>query len=128
MTDTTHPPPDFTGLWSVQRCGDRLELGYVNGIKEGVYRYVKPNGVCIREGSKRAGRWHGRHIIRAEDGTVLSDSEFIDGTGVYRIFNSSKQLTDEVPLHDGKPHGITKRWVRGILVELRHYENGKCVA
>ena len=129
MTKTTRPAADFAGLWVMERSGgDRVEAEYVNGVQEGVYRYVKANGVCIREGRKKGGRWHGRHIIRAADGTVLSDSEFIDGNGIYRIFNTAKQLTDEVPLFDGRPHGTAKRWVRGVLVELRHYENGMCVA
>jgi len=113
----------------VQHCGgDRLEVEYVDGIREGVHRYVKANGVCIREGQKKVGKWHGRHIIRATDGTVLSDSEFTEGTGIYRIFNSAKQLTDEIPLRDGKPHGTAKRWVFGNLVELRNYNEGLCIA
>jgi len=123
------PPSDFTGLWSVIRgYGARIEIEYVNGVPNGCYRYWHEQGVCIREGFTKNGQWDGKFITRKTDGTVLDVSEFNEGTGIYRIFNSNGQLTDEIPLQHGKPHGAAKRWCFGKLVEIRHYLDGQCVA
>lgn len=123
------PPPHFTGLWITKRpSGDRWETEYVDGVRHGASRYVTSSGVLLREGGYRHGRRHGNLITRAVDGTVLDETEFIDGNGTYRIFNSAKQMTDEIPMQHGMPHGIAKRWVRGDLVELRHYTQGICEA
>jgi antitoxin component YwqK of YwqJK toxin-antitoxin module len=123
------PPPNFTGLWTRRRdYGARTEIEYVNGVPNGVWRYWHEHGACLREGFKKNGQWHGKLITRAADGTVLDVSEFDEGTGVYRIFNSNHQLTDEVPLRRGRPHGVARRWVLGKLVETRHYVDGQCVA
>lgn len=123
------PPSDFTGLWTIHRpYGARIEIEYVQGAPNGSYRYWHENGACLREGFKRNGQWHGTLIARAADGTVLDTSDFDEGTGVYRIFNSDHQLTDEIPLRHGRPHGTAKRWMLGKLVETRHYVDGQCIA
>jgi hypothetical protein len=123
------PSPDFTGLWTLTRSfGDRIEVEYVNGIRNGVYRHWLKNGVCHREGYTKNGQWHGRLINRASNGAILDETEFVEGTGTYRIFNSNDQLTDEIPLRHGQPHGSARRWILGNLVETRHYVDGQCIA
>jgi hypothetical protein len=62
------------------------------------------------------------------DGTVLDESEFIEGTGTYRIFNSGGRLTDEIPLRHGKPHGAAKSWRGGKPAVICHYVDGQRVA
>jgi len=106
----------------------RIEADYTDGVENGIYRYWHPRGVCLREGSKKAGLWHGKLITRSADGTVLDISDFNEGTGVYRIFNSNHQMTDEVPLVRGKAHGVVRTWRLGKLVLIRHYDRGKCIA
>ncbi len=123
------PPPNYTGLWTINRPGgSRIEIGYVNGIPNGVYRYWHEFGTCLRDGFKKNGQWHGTLVTRSADGTVLDVSEFDEGTGVYRIFNSNHQLTDEVPLLRGKPHGVVRCWCLGKLVVTMYYDNGQCSA
>jgi hypothetical protein len=123
------PPPDFTGLWTIERFdGGRTEIEYVDGVPNGSYRSWLENGVCLREGCKRNGKWHGTLITRKSDGTVLDVSEFEDGTGTYRIFNTKGRLTDEVPLRNGKPHGVARRWRSEKLVVTEHFVDGKRVA
>jgi hypothetical protein len=122
------PPPDFTGLWTTHHSyGGRSEDEYVNGVKNGVFRRWDKNGVCRREGFGKEGKYHGQLIIRNSDGTVLDESVFDEGTGIYRIFNSSGRLTDEIPMRHGRAHGTAKRWVNERLVELRYYVDGQCV-
>ena len=123
------PPPNFTGLWTVHRpWGARIEIEYVNGVPNGIYRSWNRDGACLREGSKKEGLWHGTLVTRSADGTLLDVSEFDEGTGVYRIFNSNHQMTDEVPMLRGKPHGVVRCWRLGKLVTTRFYHNGICSA
>ena len=98
-------PDNFTGIW-IDRHGAnaRTEQHYVNGIANGLHRSVLENGVLHREGCKRDGHWHGTLIVRNSRGEVSDVCEFVDGTGVYRIFNAADQMTDEVPMVHGKPH------------------------
>lgn len=121
-------PADFSGVWTVDQGFGRTEAEYIDGVANGRFRSWNESGVCLREGFKKDGRWDGELITRGSDGTVLDVSEFREGTGVYRIFNARGQLTDEIPMRDGKAHGAAKRWVHGRLVEIRHYEDGACVA
>ena len=123
------PPEHFTGLWVRHRDdGTRIEAEYSEGVLNGIYRYWHPSGICLRDGFKKAGLWHGELITRGADGTILDVSEFNEGTGVYRIFNSNHQMTDEIPLVDGKPHGVVRTWQLGKLGLIRHFTNGKCIA
>ena len=126
-----HPrrPDNFTGLW-INRHGKnaRTEQQYVEGIENGPFRSILENGVVHREGRKKDGVWHGTLVVRNSRGEVLDTTEFVEGTGVYRIFNSAGQMTDEVPLVRGKPHGVVRCWRLGKLVTTRYYEHGKCNA
>lgn len=122
-------PDNFTRIWINQHgTNARTEQHYVNGIANGPYRLILENGVVHREGHKKDGLWHGPLIVRNLRGVVLDTSEFTDGTGVYRIFNSDDQMTDEVPLLHGKPHGTVRCWRLGKLVTTRYYEHGVCNA
>jgi antitoxin component YwqK of YwqJK toxin-antitoxin module len=100
----------------------------VDGVRNGCYRSWNADGVCLREGSYRNGLRDGALITRKSDGTVLDASEFNEGTGTYRIFNASGQLTDEFPLRDGKLHGAATTWRGGKVAAIRHYVDGQCVA
>ena len=126
-----HPkrPDNFTGLW-IDRWGTnaRTEQQYVNGIASGPYRSILDNGVVHREGYKKDGLWHGTIIVRSSRGEVLDTAEFVEGTGVYRIFNSEGKMTDEVPLVHGKPHGVVRCWRRDSYNMTRYYEHGVCNA
>ena len=123
------PPEHFTGLWvRVRDDGSCIEAEYIDGVANGIYRYWHPCGVCLREGSKKAGLWHGKLITRSTDGTVLDVSEFHEGTGTYRIFNTNKQMTDEIPMVRGKTHGIVRTWQLGELTWVRHYVDGQCIS
>jgi len=103
-------PANFTGLWIVRHgTKARTEQHFVNGIANGPYRSILENGIVHREGYKKDGLWHGTVIVRDSRGGILDTSEFVDGTGVYRIFNSAGQLTDEVQLIRGEPHGGSSR-------------------
>lgn len=122
-------PPDFTGIWTTgSPGGGRTETEFVNGVQEGIYRAWTRDGVCLREGTKRNGHWHGTLITRAADGIILDMAPFDHGTGVYRIFNTIGQLVDEIPLRAGKHHGMARRWLAGKPVETRHYIDGVCQA
>jgi antitoxin component YwqK of YwqJK toxin-antitoxin module len=125
-----HPkrPDNFTGLW-IERHGvnARTEQQYVGGIANGAYRSILENDVVHREGFKKDGLWHGTVIVRNSEGEILDKTEFVEGTGVYRIFNSAGQITDEVPLVPGKPHGVVRCWRSGKLV-MTHYDRGVCNA
>jgi antitoxin component YwqK of YwqJK toxin-antitoxin module len=124
----SQPQPNFTGLWTVRRsCGARIETEYVNGVPNGVYRYWHEHGCCLRDGYKKDRLWHGRLITRSADGTVLDESVFDEGTGVYRIFNSNHNMTDEIPLLSGKPHGLVRCWRSGKLVTT-YYNNGQRIS
>jgi antitoxin component YwqK of YwqJK toxin-antitoxin module len=123
------PPEHFTGLWVRHRPdGVRIEAEYTDGTPNGIYRYWNQFGVCLREGTKKAGLLHGKFITRSGDGTVLDISEFNEGTGVYRIFNSNGQMTDEIPWVKGKAHGVVRTWCFGKLVLVRYFTNGQCDA
>ena len=126
-----HPkrPDNFTGIW-INRHGTnaRTEQQYVDGIANGPYRSILENGVVLREGCKKGGLWHGTLIVRNSHGEILDTSEFVDGTGVYRIFNSDGKMTDEVPLVHGKPHGVVRCWRRDRYNMARYYEHGVCIA
>jgi hypothetical protein len=91
-----NPPPGFTGLWTVNRPDARIESEYVDGVPNGIFRERLPSGACLREGYKKHGLWHGHLITRDRHGNVLDISEFNEGTGIYRIFDSTGLLTDEV--------------------------------
>lgn len=130
-TKMVHPkrPDNYTGVW-INRHGTnaRTEQHYVNGIANGPYRSILENGVVHREGYKHDGLWHGTLIVRNSRGEVLDSGEFVDGTGVYRIFNSAGQMTDEVRLLHGKPHGVVRCWRLAKLVMTRYYDHGVCNA
>jgi len=100
----------------------------VNGIASGPYRSILDNGVVHREGYKKDGLWHGTIIVRSSRGEVLDTAEFVEGTGVYRIFSSEGKITDEVPLVHGKPHGVVRCWRRDSYNMTRYYEHGVCNA
>lgn len=122
-------PENFTGLWSSHYGrNDRTEQEYVNGIANGPYRSILENGVTHREGFKKNGLWHGTLIVRNCRGEVLDSTEFHEGTGIYRIFNSAGQMTDEVPLVHGKPHGAARCWRYGKLAMTRYFDHGICSA
>jgi len=122
-------PANFTGLWiNAGSDGARTESEWVNGIADGVYRSWNAAGVCLRDGYKKDGKWHGPLTTCDSSGRILDVSAFHEGTGTYRIFNARGQMTDEIPLVHGKRHGTSKRWVFGKLVELRHCVDGVCVA
>jgi antitoxin component YwqK of YwqJK toxin-antitoxin module len=108
--------------------GVRREVEYVNGVPNGIWRYWHPDGVCLRDGFRKNGQWHGTLVTRDTDGTVLDVSEFDEGTGVYRIFNSNKQMTDEIHLLHGKPHGVGRCWCFGKLVMTTYFDHGECYA
>ena len=126
-----HPkrPDNFTGIWT-DRWGAnaRTEQQYVKGIASGPYQSILENGVVHREGYKKDGLWHGTLIVRNSRGEVLDTAEFVDGTGVYRIFNSEGKMTDEVPLVHGRPHGVVRCWRRDRYNMTRHSEHGVCNA
>jgi hypothetical protein len=82
----------------------------------------------VDEGFKKDGLWHGTLIVRNSRGEVLDVSEFVGGTGVYRIFNSAGKMTDAVPLLHGKLHGIVRCWRRDEFVTTRYYDHGVCIA
>ncbi len=127
-TPSQKPPADFSGVWTVDGVTGRSETECVGGIPNGRFRIWSREGVCLREGFKRNGKWDGQLITRGSDGVVRDVSEFSEGTGVYRIFNARGQLTDEIPMREGKAHGAAHRWSKGKLVEIRHYVDGKCAA
>lgn len=120
-SNSTERPADFTGRW-ISRDGvnARTESDYVNGVPHGLHRSILENDVVCREGFKKNGLWHGTLITRKNDGTVLDTSEFVEGTGTYRIFTSSGKLVDEIPLLNGKRHGLVRCWRGGRLVETRY--------
>jgi hypothetical protein len=123
------PPLGFTGLWTVDLGnGARTETEYVDGIPNGRFCHWNADGVCLKEGAKKNGLWDGILILRTSGGTVLDASEFSEGTGIYRIFNSLGQLTDEFPLRHGKPHGAVTTWRGGKRAVVRHFVDGQCVA
>jgi antitoxin component YwqK of YwqJK toxin-antitoxin module len=122
------PPAGFTGLWIVESFGgEHSETEYVDGIANGISRRINENGVCTRECTMKDGQRHGTLITRDANGTVLDTSEFIDGTGIYRIFNAAGRLRDEIPLIRGKSHGLAKRWRGGWIGRLQ-YVDDKLVA
>jgi len=122
-------PDNFTGLW-INRHGTnaRTEQEYLDGIPNGAYRSILENGIIHREGQKKGGLWHGTLIVRNSRGEILDISPFIEGTGIYHIFNCAGQMTDEVPLVHGKAHGIVRCWRFGKLAVTRFFEHGTCTA
>ncbi len=122
-------PENFSGIW-VNRHGvtARTEQEYVNGVASGVFRSIHESGVVLRECKRKDGLWHGTMIVRNSRGAILDESEFADGTGIYRIFNAAGQMTDEVPMVCGKSHGISRCWRLGKLVTTRYYTDGICQA
>jgi len=108
--------------------GARIETEYVNGVPNGIFRYWHEGGACLREGFKINGLWHGKLITRSTDGSVLDVSDFDEGTGVYRIFNSNNQMTDEVPMLRGTIHGVIRCWRLGKLITTSFFDNGVCNA
>jgi antitoxin component YwqK of YwqJK toxin-antitoxin module len=101
---------------------------YVAGVQEGAYRSLHPSGICLREGFKKNGQWHGSLITRGTLGRILDISQFNEGTGVYRIFSADETLVDEIPIVRGKPHGVALTWRRDSIVVTRCFKHGQCVA
>jgi antitoxin component YwqK of YwqJK toxin-antitoxin module len=123
----TQPPDDFTGKWIYRYpSGARREIIYVNGSPNGPFRYVHEHGQVLREGYCKDGLYDGSLITRNVKGEVLDVSEFVSGTGTYRIFYSSGQLAQEIELQCGKRHGHTRKWDgSGQLVRIEHWCRGE---
>jgi antitoxin component YwqK of YwqJK toxin-antitoxin module len=101
---------------------------YVAGVQDGAYRSLHQSGICLREGFKKNGQWHGPLITRGTSGRILDISQFNEGTGVYRIFSADETLVDEIPIIWGKPHGVALTWRRDGIIVTRWFEHGQCVA
>ncbi len=130
----SQPPSGFTGVWvSEEHGGSRREDSYVDGVLSGPFRSMMASGVVHREGSYRRGQYHGAMVTRGSDGAVLDRSEFVDGTGIYRIFTCDGELAWEVPLSHGVKHGFVRRrragtwtedmWRHGIRLSTRNPES-----
>ena len=133
--DTTpepQPPPDFTGIWTRFHPGSDdakcSETTYVDGRKEGRVTSFAADGRRTREGYKLNGQWHGTMSIWGEDEELLDQTEWVNGTGTYRIFYCSGVLASEHQFSNGKPHGIGRKWNgRGELTVTAYFEDGKLV-
>jgi antitoxin component YwqK of YwqJK toxin-antitoxin module len=120
------PPAGFTGVWIREdRWGGRREFTYADGVREGHFRYILPNGVVQREGQCHEDEFHGTMITRDSTGQILDRSTFVNGTGVYRIFTSEGSLSWEIPLRRGKRHGLVRRRCGGIWTEEEWRDGGR---
>lgn len=86
------------------------EATYVNGSRNGPFRYVHEHGQVLREGFYKDGLYDGSLTTRNTKGEVLDVSEFVRGTGTYRIFYCSGQIAQEAELRSAKRHGLTRKW------------------
>ncbi len=128
MPDNRDPPPGFTGLWTRESPdGVRVEWTYINGERQGSFRQFNRHGVVVRECEMNGGQYHGTMIVRDSKGAELDRSEFVDGTGVYRIFTTNGRLGWEIPLRQGKKHGVVRRRLRGRWVE-EEWRDGESVS
>jgi antitoxin component YwqK of YwqJK toxin-antitoxin module len=131
MAMENRPSDDFTGTWiSPPRLdGGWHEVAYENGRPNGRFRRYLNNGVIHREGSMLNGLYHGEMIVRDSSGNVLDVSHFEHGTGIYRIFMSGGQLGWEIPIRNGKRHGLVKRFkVDGSSISVEEFVDDKRVS
>jgi antitoxin component YwqK of YwqJK toxin-antitoxin module len=122
------PPLDYTGIWTTYGPDEQKEreTTYVNGRIQGRVTVYCGNGRRIREFHILDGQRHGTETQWSADGEVLNASEWEHGTGTYRIFYSSGQLSSEQQMRHGKPHGIARYWNgKGELACTEYYEDGK---
>jgi antitoxin component YwqK of YwqJK toxin-antitoxin module len=130
MAMENRPSDDFTGTWtSPPRPDGWREIEYGNGRPNGQFRVYLGNGIVHREGWLVDGLYHGEMIVRDSSGRVLDVSHFEHGTGIYRIFMSGGQLGSEIPIRNGKRHGLVKRFkVDGSLISVEEFVDDKRVS
>ena len=124
MDDDSTPPPGFTGLWRFRRSDVTYEEEYRAGVRHGLHRRIHSSGTVIWEGRLEVGLEHGTFTVRRVDGKVLDETEFVRGTGTFRIFTSAGALAWEIPYVAGKPHGIKRHFRGGHVVSEQEFRDG----
>ena len=131
-TTEPEPPPGFTGIWTrfhpIPDGTKSSETTYVDGRKEGRITSFAEDGRRLREGYKVNGQWHGTMSIWGENENLIDQSEWVNGTGTYRIFYCSGVLAVEQQFLHGKRHGVLRKWnEHGELTVTAYYEDGQLV-
>jgi hypothetical protein len=122
------PPPDFTGTWiGYGPDGQKLsEKSYLNGQINGKVTLYDGAGHKRREFAVVDGKFHGTMTQWNASGKIIDSSAWENGTGIYRIYCSSGQLSSEHQKRLGKAHGVTRYWDgSGKLTCTEYYEDGQ---
>lgn len=102
--------------------GGCIEITYVDGAPNGPWKRLLANGTVNRECHLVDGQWDGEMTVRDSIGRILDRAIFVRGTGTYRIFTCDGQLGWEIPLQDGKRHGVVRRLSNGRYLEERWHQ------
>ena len=120
------PPQGFSGIWVCESPdGSRSEITYVDGVAHGSFHKFLADGTVVREGEMSNGQYHGRHLVRDSDGTLLDETVVEDGCGVYKIFTTDGRLGWKIPLRNGKRHGVVGRLVQGQWIEEEYTDGAR---
>jgi antitoxin component YwqK of YwqJK toxin-antitoxin module len=124
------PPPNYTGTWTRYGPDGRKldEKDYVNGRLQGrVTLYGGKEQKC-REFYVIDGQRHGTMTQWNHKGEIIDVSEWVAGTGTYRIYYSSGQLSSEQQMRRGELHGVARYWNgKGELTCTEYYEDGELI-
>ncbi len=123
-------PPGYTGTWILYwENGQKYdERSYLNGELHGKSTQWNDRGQKLMECTYKDGRRHGTLTRWNCEGKVLDVSQWVNGTGTYRIHYSSGVLCSEQQLRHGTPHGVKRQWNgKGELTCTEYYEDGELI-
>ncbi len=104
-----------------------LEGTFVNGKKESLWRKYVLRTKPLREETYKDGLLHGVSRVFSDDGKLLYQTIFINGTGYYKeYYNDNKQLFLEGEVQNGKREGEWLYYFKtGDYSRIENYKNGQ---
>lgn len=83
------------------------ETGYVNGIKNGIYKKYTEKGILLEDSNYKDGSFHGPAVYRDAQGNVAVKGQFTKGlkTGIWQYFENGKLVNED---NKSAPRNIKK--------------------
>jgi antitoxin component YwqK of YwqJK toxin-antitoxin module len=73
------------------------EIGYVDGVKNGVYRKYTEKGVVLEDAVYKDGEFHGPATYKDADGNLVAKGEFVLGRkrGIWKFYENGKLVREQ---------------------------------
>lgn len=116
------------GVWQGHDGAGKLRwrAPYAKGKIEGLYEEFHPQGKLLRKGMYVHSVPEGRHEFRALDGTLLSASTVVEGTGDWQSFHPNGQMSEAGRYEKGCPSGLWRFWnEEGRLTKSENFADCK---